>query len=155
MQQNISVMAFACFPSFFLLFFFFILWPHLQYTEVPQLGVELELQLWPTEWGQGLNPHPHRDNVRSLNCWATRELLHVYFHCKINPSVNDTNICPIKNSTIFKYSFYILGFFLDTNCYIWNGQARGPYSIAQGNVYDWVTLLYNSTWRNPVKSPIF
>ena len=25
----------------------------------------------PAEWGQGLNLHPHKDNVRSLTCWAT------------------------------------------------------------------------------------
>ena len=34
----------------------------------------------------------------------------------------------------------ILGFFLDTNCYIWNGWAMGPHCTAQGNVCDWVTL---------------
>ena len=35
--------------------------------------------------------------------------------------------------------------FWDANCYIWNGWAVGPYSIAQGTktVCDWVTLLYN------------
>ena len=26
---------------------------------------------YPTEWGQGLNPHPHRDYVRLLTFWAT------------------------------------------------------------------------------------
>ena len=29
----------------------------------------------PTEWGQGLNSYPYRDNVRSLNCWATKGTL--------------------------------------------------------------------------------
>ena len=37
------------------------------------------------------------------------------------------------------------GGFLDANCYIWNGWALGPYCTAQGNVCDWVTLLYNRT----------
>ena len=32
--------------------------------------------------------------------------------------------------------------FLDANCYIWNGWARGPYSTAQGTVCDWDILLY-------------
>ena len=25
-----------------------------------------------TEQGQGMKPHPHRDNTRSLTCWATK-----------------------------------------------------------------------------------
>ena len=29
------------------------------------------------------------------------------------------------------------------NCYIWNGWAVGSYCIEQGNVCDWLTLLYN------------
>ena len=40
--------------------------------------------------------------------------------------------------------------FLDTNCCIWNGRAMGPCCTAQGHVCDWVTLLYNRTWRNTV-----
>ena len=72
--------------GFFVLFFCF-LGPHLQHIKVPRLGVELELHVpacttattmggskprlwptpqlmavpdcWPTEWGQGSNPHPH------------------------------------------------------------------------------------------------
>ena len=40
--------------------------------------------------------------------------------------------------------------FLDANCYIWNGWAMGSYCTAQGNVCDWVTLLYNRTWWNIV-----
>ena len=36
-----------------------------------------------------------------------------------------------------------LGGFGHANCYIWNGQAMGSYCTAQGNVCDWVTLLYN------------
>ena len=43
-----------------------------------------------------------------------------------------------------------LGCFRDVNCYIWNGWAMGSYCIAQGNVCDWVTLLYNRTWWNVV-----
>ena len=39
----------------------------------------------------------------------------------------------------------ILGVFLDSNCYIWNGWAMGSYCTAQGNVCDSVTLLYNRT----------
>ena len=35
--------------------------------------------------------------------------------------------------------------FGDANCYIWNGWAMGPCCTAQGNVCDWVTLLYNGT----------
>ena len=35
--------------------------------------------------------------------------------------------------------------FLDANCYIWDRWAVGPYCIAQGNVCDWVTLLYDRT----------
>jgi len=30
----------------------------------------------------------------------------------------------------------LLGFFLDANCYIWNGWAMGPYCTTQGNVCD-------------------
>ena len=33
----------------------------------------------------------------------------------------------------------------DANYYIWNGWAMGSYCTAQGNVCDWVTLLYNRT----------
>ena len=33
----------------------------------------------------------------------------------------------------------------DANCYIRNGWAMGSYCTAQGNVCDWVTLLYNRT----------
>ena len=36
------------------------------------------------------------------------------------------------------------GGFLDANCYIWTGWVVGPYT-AQGNVCDWVILLYNRT----------
>ena len=32
---------------------------------------------------------------------------------------------------------------VDENCNIWNGWAMRSYCIAQGNVCDWVTLLYN------------
>ena len=35
--------------------------------------------------------------------------------------------------------------FLDANCCIGNGWAMEPYWTAQGNVCDWVTLLYNRT----------
>ena len=38
-----------------------------------------------------------------------------------------------------------LGGFLNANCYIWIGWAMGSYCTAQGNVCDWVTLLYNRT----------
>ena len=34
---------------------------------------------------------------------------------------------------------------LGANCYIWNGWTMGPYCTAQGNMCDWVTLLYNRT----------
>ena len=33
--------------------------------------------------------------------------------------------------------------FWETNCYIWNGWAMGPYLTAQGTVCGWLTLLYN------------
>ena len=48
--------------------------------EVPELGVESELccdlqyrhgNTRSTEWGRGLNLHPHRDNVGFLTHWAT------------------------------------------------------------------------------------
>ena len=39
----------------------------------------------------------------------------------------------------------ILGVWGDVNSYIWNGWVMGPYCTAQGNVYDWVTLLYSRT----------
>ena len=39
---------------------------------------------------------------------------------------------------------------LDANCYSWIRWAVGPYYTAQGNVWDWVTLLYNRTRRNTV-----
>lgn len=35
----------------------------------------------------------------------------------------------------------ILGVLGDANCYIWNGWAMGSYCTAQGNMYDWGTLL--------------
>jgi len=35
--------------------------------------------------------------------------------------------------------------FGDANCCIRNGWAMGSYCTAQGNVCDWVTLLYNRT----------
>ena len=38
----------------------------------------------------------------------------------------------------------------DVNSYVWNGWALGSYCTAQGNVCDWVTLLYNRTWWNIV-----
>ena len=34
---------------------------------------------------------------------------------------------------------------LDVNSSIWNGWAMGPCCSAQGNVCDWVTLLYSRT----------
>ena len=37
------------------------------------------------------------------------------------------------------------GGWLDANRYIWNGWAVGPYGTAQGNVCDWVILLYKRT----------
>ena len=37
------------------------------------------------------------------------------------------------------------GGFGGTHCNIWNGWTMGPYCIAQGNICDWVTLLYNRT----------
>ena len=37
------------------------------------------------------------------------------------------------------------GSFGDANYYIWNGLAVRSYCIAQGNVCNWVTLLYNRT----------
>ena len=85
-------------PLFFLFFSFFFLQLPLQHMEVPSLGGEWELQLWPTlqpwqhriwassathaevcsnprslptEQGQGSNPHPHRDSVGSSTSWAT------------------------------------------------------------------------------------
>ena len=39
------------------------------------------------------------------------------------------------------------GFF---GCYIWNGWAMRSYCAAQGNVCDWVTMLYNRNCRNTV-----
>ena len=33
----------------------------------------------------------------------------------------------------------------NVNCYIWNRWAMASYCTAQGNVCDWVTLLYNRT----------
>ena len=43
----------------------------------------------------------------------------------------------------------------DANCYIWNGWAMGSYCTAQGNVCDWVTLLYNRIWWNIVSQLCF
>ena len=48
-----------------------------------------------------------------------------------------------------------LGDLGDTNCYIWNGWAMGPYCTAQGNVCDSVPLLYNKTRRNIVNKVSF
>ena len=53
--QNIP--SFLFFLSFF--FFFFFLGPHLQYMEVPRLGVELELQLL-AYTAATATPHPTR-----------------------------------------------------------------------------------------------
>ena len=49
----------------------------------------------------------------------------------------------------------IWGIFLDANSCIWNGWAMGSYCTAQGNVYDWVTFLYNRTWWNIVNQLYF
>ena len=49
--------------------------PHLW----PKLQLETMLDSWLTDWGQGLNLHPHRDNVRSLTCWATARASHYSF----------------------------------------------------------------------------
>ena len=77
------------FFSNYLLFFF--LWLHPWHMEVPGVGVKSELHLppkqqlmatldpKPTEQGQGLNPHPHGDNVRFLTHLATMETLRIIF----------------------------------------------------------------------------
>ena len=39
----------------------------------------------------------------------------------------------------------VLRGFGDANCYIWKGWAMGYFCTTQGNVCDWVTLLYNRT----------
>ena len=82
----------SVFPFFFL--FFFLLWPGLQYIEIPRLGLNWsgscrpmpqpqQHQMWlmpqlvarpdplPTEQGQGSNLHPHRHYVGFLTHWAT------------------------------------------------------------------------------------
>ena len=41
---------------------------------------------------------------------------------------------------------WAFGFF----CGIWNGWAMGSYCRAQGNVCDWVTLLYSRPWGDIV-----
>ena len=38
---------------------------------------------------------------------------------------------------------------------VWNGWAMGSYCTAQGNVWDWVTLLYNRTFPNIVNQLFF
>ena len=40
---------------------------------------------------------------------------------------------------------WAFGGFGDANYYIWSGRTMGSYHTAQGNVCDWVTLLYNRT----------
>ena len=45
--------------------------------------------------------------------------------------------------------------FLEANSYIWNGWAMGSYCTVQGNVCDWITLLYNRTWWNIVNQVNF
>ena len=45
LMQLIPLMGINCICFAFSIFFFFLLGPHLQHTEVPRLGVELELQL--------------------------------------------------------------------------------------------------------------
>ena len=89
----ITSVSVSLFLSLSLSFFFLFLWQHLRHMEVPRLGVKMELQLRPTpqlqpcqiqatsenyaaacsnsesltpEGGQGLNPHPQRDNIRFL-----------------------------------------------------------------------------------------
>ena len=42
-----------------------------------------------------------------------------------------------------------------SDCYIWNGWVIGFYYTAQGNVCDWITLLYNRTWWNIVNQLYF
>ena len=43
----------------------------------------------------------------------------------------------------------------NADCYVWNGWAMGSYCTVQGNVCDWVTLLYNRTWGNTVNKLYF
>ena len=38
-----------------------------------------------------------------------------------------------------------LGSLGDASCYIWKGCAMGSYCTSQGNMCDWVILLYNRT----------
>ena len=45
---------------------------------------------YPTEKDQGSNPHPHRDNIRSLTHWATKGALQLVGFFFFN---NVTNIC--------------------------------------------------------------
>ena len=71
-------------PFFF--FFFFSFYHHTYgIWKLPSQGSNWELQLRPmlqlvakldpepTEWGQGSNTHPHRDNVVFLTLWATMD----------------------------------------------------------------------------------
>ena len=41
-------------------------------------------------------------------------------------------------------------FFWDVDCDVCNGWAMGSYCRAQGNVCDWVTLLYSRPWGDIV-----
>ena len=87
-----SVWSFLPFSFFFLNFK-----PNLWHMEVPGLGVKLELQVlayatamatgksshicdlrWSLRQCQGSNPHPHRENVRSLTNCAPRKLLYLF-----------------------------------------------------------------------------
>ena len=49
----------------------------------------------------------------------------------------------------------ILGVFWNANCYVWNRWAARCYCTAQGNVWNWVTSLYNRPWRNTVNQRDF
>ena len=46
-------------------------------------------------------------------------------------------------------------FFLHADCYIWSRWAIGSYCIAQGNVCDCITFLYNRTCWNIVNQLYF
>ena len=76
MSWNFQIELYNSGNRLFSLFVFVFLGLHLWHVEVPRLGVESELRLWPapqlvatldpspTEQGQGSDPRPHR----FINC---------------------------------------------------------------------------------------
>ena len=90
-----------------------------------------------------------KETKDSKCCWELEEgiLMHCWWECKFVQSPWKTVWRFLNKLKIELPVNSLLG---TANCYIWNGWAMGTYCTAQGNVCDWVILLYNKTWQNTV-----